>query len=69
MSVDLESRYREILAQNVVATIPGNDPELKDEYLVLTAHFDHLGVTSPIDGDAINNGAEDMQRGLVRYWK
>ena len=45
MSVNLESRYREILAQNVVATIPGNDPELKDEYLVLTAHFDHLGVT------------------------
>jgi Zn-dependent M28 family amino/carboxypeptidase len=64
MSVNLESRYREILAQNVVATIPGNDPELKDEYLVLTAHFDHLGVTSPIDGDAINNGAEDNAAGV-----
>ncbi len=64
MSVGLRSTYREIFAQNVVATIPGSDAELKDEHLVLTAHFDHLGVTQPIDGDAINNGAEDNAAGV-----
>ena len=64
MSVGLRSTYREIFAQNVVATIPGSDPNLADEHLVLTAHFDHLGVTQPIDGDAINNGAEDNAAGV-----
>ena len=64
MSVGLRSTYREIFAQNVVATIPGSDAELKDEHLVLTAHFDHLGVTQPIDGDAINNGAKDNAAGV-----
>ena len=64
MSVKLESNYREIMAQNVIATIPGSDPELRDEHLLLTAHFDHLGVTAPINGDAINNGAEDNAAGV-----
>ncbi|TVP75955.1 MAG: M28 family peptidase [Gemmatimonadales bacterium] len=51
---------------NVVGKIEGSDPELRDEYMVLSAHFDHIGVTSnPVDGDSINNGADDNGSGTV----
>lgn len=51
---------------NVVGKIEGSDPELRDEYMVLSAHFDHTGVTSnPVDGDSINNGADDNGSGTV----
>lgn len=51
---------------NVVAKIEGSDPELRDEYMVLSAHFDHTGVTSnPMNGDSINNGADDNGSGTV----
>jgi len=44
---------------NVVATLPGTDPSLKDEYVVLSAHLDHVGIGEPINGDKIYNGAMD----------
>jgi Zn-dependent M28 family amino/carboxypeptidase len=64
LSVSIDAEYRDINSRNVLAKIEGNDPELKDEYLVLTAHYDHLGITKPIDGDEINNGAEDNAAGV-----
>lgn len=64
MNASLDAEYRDINAMNVLGVIEGSDPELKDEYLVLTAHFDHLGITSPIDGDSLNNGAEDNAAGV-----
>ncbi len=64
LDASLNAEYREINSQNVIGVIEGSDPELKDEYLVLTAHFDHLGVTTPEDGDSINNGAEDNAAGV-----
>ncbi|MFY0696902.1 MAG: M28 family peptidase [Balneola sp.] len=64
LSVSIEAEYRDINSRNVIAKIEGNDPELKDEYLVLTAHYDHLGITKPIDGDSVNNGAEDNAAGV-----
>ncbi|MBO6793571.1 MAG: M28 family peptidase [Balneolaceae bacterium] len=64
LDAELDASYRTINAKNVVGMIEGSDPELKDEYLILTAHFDHLGVTNPIDGDDINNGAEDNAAGV-----
>jgi hypothetical protein len=48
---------------NVVALIPGSDPVLRDEYIVLTAHFDHVGVGQPMNGDSIYNGADDNASG------
>ena len=48
---------------NVVAVLPGRDPELRDEYVVLTAHYDHVGVGIPVDGDSIYNGADDNASG------
>lgn len=50
---------------NVVAMIPGSDPELADEYVVLSAHYDHVGVGRPMDGDSIYNGADDNGSGTV----
>lgn len=45
--------------QNVVAIFEGSDPVLKNEYVALGAHYDHVGVGSPVNGDAIYNGADD----------
>jgi Zn-dependent M28 family amino/carboxypeptidase len=48
---------------NVVAKLPGSDPVLKGEYVVLSAHIDHLGIGEPINGDRIYNGAMDNASG------
>jgi len=52
-------------SQNVVAVLPGRDPALKGEYVVLTAHLDHLGVGTPVDGDSVFNGAMDNASGVA----
>lgn len=65
MDLSLDAEYREISAMNVLGKIEGSDPALKDEYLVLTAHYDHLGIAAnPVDGDSVNNGAEDNAAGV-----
>jgi len=52
--------------ENVVAFLEGSDPELRDEVVVLTAHYDHIGITWPDEtGDYINNGADDDGSGTV----
>lgn len=49
---------------NVVAVLPGSDPELRDTYVVFSAHFDHVGVGRPdASGDSIYNGADDNASG------
>ena len=68
------SRIREIETRNVAAIIPGSDPKLKDEVVIFSAHWDHLGVGTPVNGDAIYNGAIDNATGcavlmeLARVW-
>src|SRR5436305_2595450 len=52
-----------IQSSNIVAKLPGNDPALKNEYVVLSAHLDHIGIGEPIDGDRIYNGAMDNGSG------
>lgn len=64
MNVSMDADYREIMGKNVVAEIKGSDEDLNDEYLVLTAHHDHLGITSSIDADSVNNGASDNAAGV-----
>ena len=64
LNISLDAEYRDINAKNVLGVIEGSDPELKDEYLVLTAHYDHLGITASVDGDSLNNGAEDNAAGV-----
>ncbi len=48
---------------NVVARITGSDPALRDEFVVLSAHIDHIGIGEPINGDRIYNGAMDNASG------
>ncbi len=55
----------DVASQNVAALLPGADPALKDEYVVFSAHLDHLGVGKPINGDAIYNGAMDNASGIA----
>jgi Zn-dependent M28 family amino/carboxypeptidase len=44
---------------NVIGVLPGSDPQLKHEYVVITAHLDHLGRGSAVNGDSVYNGAHD----------
>jgi Zn-dependent M28 family amino/carboxypeptidase len=61
----LKNKLRTINSQNVVAKLEGSDPKLKDEYVVYTAHWDHLGVGEPVNGDTIYNGARDNAAGVA----
>jgi hypothetical protein len=45
--------------ENVVGILEGSDPVLKNEYVVMSAHLDHTGLSAPQNGDGINNGADD----------
>ena len=71
VAVDLNVNLKETQTQNVVAMVPGTDPELKDEYIVVGAHYDHLGMGGPGSGSrrpdtiAIHNGADDNASGTV----
>lgn len=51
--------------RNVIAILPGRDPKLKEEVVLLTAHMDHLGIGKPVNGDEIYNGADDDASGCV----
>lgn len=60
-SFSLESQVEDVIAQNVLGFIPGSDSLLRDEVVVITAHYDHVGI---IDGE-IHNGADDDGSGTV----
>ncbi len=53
----------EAQSENVVGVLPGSDPQLKNEYVVVSAHLDHLGIGEPVNGDRIYNGAMDDASG------
>jgi Zn-dependent M28 family amino/carboxypeptidase len=55
----------EVESHNVAGVVKGSDPALANEYVVLTAHLDHVGVGAPINGDAIYNGAMDNASGIA----
>jgi len=57
------SRQRTINERNVIGMIKGTDPLLKDQYIILSAHFDHIGVRKGNDADSIYNGADDNAAG------
>jgi len=56
---------RSIESKNVVGVRPGSDPALRDEYVIVSAHLDHLGVGKPVNGDRIYNGAMDDASGVA----
>jgi hypothetical protein len=51
--------------RNVIGMIPGSDPALKDQYIFLTAHFDHIGIRKGASADSICNGADDNAAGTT----
>ncbi len=53
----------DVESPNIVAKIEGSDPELKNQYVVFTAHLDHVGIGEPVNGDKIYNGALDNASG------
>jgi Zn-dependent M28 family amino/carboxypeptidase len=69
MPVSIRTRTRvlrkRVESANVVAKLAGSDPQLKHEYIVLSAHIDHLGVGDPVNGDRIYNGAIDNASGVA----
>ncbi len=52
-------------APNVAGVLPGSDPKLKDEYVIMSAHLDHVGVGRAINGDTVYNGAMDDASGIA----
>lgn len=64
-SLGIRNSLRTIDSQNVVARLEGSDARLKDEYVVYSAHWDHLGVGKPVKGDKIYNGALDNASGVA----
>ena len=66
VKLDLNSEMMSFDSPNVVGTVEGSDPKLKDEYVIYTAHWDHLGIGEPdASGDKIYNGAYDNASGVA----
>lgn len=62
-------------AYNIIGVLEGTDPKLKNEFVIISAHYDHVGISpKPVDGDDIFNGANDNATGsttvaeLVNYY-
>jgi len=54
-----------LTAANVVGILPGSDPARRNEVVLVTAHYDHIGIGRAVNGDSINNGADDDASGTV----
>ncbi|MBI2496691.1 MAG: M28 family peptidase [Opitutae bacterium] len=64
-SFTIENQLRNVASKNVAALLPGADPKLRDEFVVYTAHWDHLGRNPNLPGDQIFNGAADNAAGVA----
>jgi len=61
----LRTTMREVQSHNVIAKLEGSDPEVRDEYVIYTAHWDHFGKDESLQGDQIYNGALDNASGTA----
>jgi len=61
-TVSTHTKYQ---SPNIIGALVGSDPELRDQYVVYTAHVDHLGTCPPVDGDAICHGSLDNASGVA----
>jgi Zn-dependent M28 family amino/carboxypeptidase len=64
LRASIATRHNAVRSPNIVARLPGSDPRLRAEHVVFSAHLDHLGVGTPINGDPIYNGAMDNAAGV-----
>jgi hypothetical protein len=65
LAVATRTAFEKLPSSNVVGLLPGGDPKLKQEYVVLSAHLDHIGICPEVAGDTICNGAEDNATGIA----
>jgi Zn-dependent M28 family amino/carboxypeptidase len=61
----VRSTLKRMTTPNVIGRLPGSDPALKDELVVISAHWDHFGIGQPVNGDSIRNGAVDNASGVA----
>ncbi len=64
-SFTIDNTLRNVASKNVVALLPGADPQHRNEYVIYTAHWDHLGRDARLQGDQIYNGAADNAAGVA----
>jgi len=67
VSFDITNTVREVESKNVAALLPGADPRYRDEYIILSAHWDHLGMTKDDQGTHIFHGALDNASGVAQF--
>jgi Zn-dependent M28 family amino/carboxypeptidase len=65
VSIQIGVKSEPATTQNVIGVFEGSDPVLKNEYVAIGAHYDHVGIGNPVNGDAIYNGADDDGSGTV----
>lgn len=65
LTANIRNQVREVQSQNVLARLPGSDPARANEYVIYTAHWDHLGKDTSLQGDQIHNGAVDNASGIA----
>ena len=65
ISTSYAAEVKDLKADDVLGFMEGSDPKLKDEVLVVSAHYDHIGLTNPGSADKVNNGADDDGSGTT----
>ena len=65
ITASIAARRRALTSPNLAAVLPGADPKLRQEYVVVSAHLDHLGIGAPINGKRIYSGAMDDASGVA----
>ena len=65
LDLAFENTVQHLESENVLGTVKGDDPKGASEFVVLSAHFDHLGLGPKVDGDSIYNGTEDNASGVA----
>src|SRR5262245_27022299 len=63
LDLGFRNTVEHLRSENVVGVVPGSDPKLRDQYVLFSAHWDHFGIGTPVNGDSIYNGAEDNASG------
>src|SRR5207249_9144695 len=64
-NIDIKQQLHSFKSRNVIGKLEGSDPKLQDEYVIYTAHWDHLGRHPELQGDQIFNGAIDNASGVA----
>src|SRR5438477_2272523 len=64
-NLDIKQQIRSFKSHNVIGKLEGDDPKLRDEFIIYTAHWDHLGRHPELQGDQISNGAIDNASGVA----